>query len=278
VLAQEWEPLELVICDNASTDGTEELCRSLARADERVRYVRQPEDVGAEANFADALARSRGEIFLWLADDDWHGPGYVAACAGLLASERDHALVCGRIRYHRDGELAFTERETNLLSPSAARRVTAYYRTVTLNGPFYGAMRREQAAALPPPRGLGGDWLFVAGLAYLGKVRTAGDVWLGRSLEGVSRDARSLAESYGLPERAARNWHVTVARRAYGDLAHGPLYAGLGPVRRRAVGATAASLVVGRFSWKVWLGRVLVRAGVFARARALLERRRRQRG
>ena len=275
VLAQDWTELELVICDNASTDHTEEVCRRFAQEDERVRYVRRRENIGAEANFHDALELARGEIFMWLADDDWQDAAYVSACAQLLLAEPDHSLVCGRTRYYRGSEFAFAERETNLLASSAARRVTAYYRTVTLNGPFYGAMRREQALRLPRPSGLGGDWLFVAALAYLGKVRTVSAVSLNRSIEGVSKDARSLAVSYGLPERAARNWHVTVARLAYNDIAHGPVYSALGGPRRKAVGATAAALVIGRFSWKVWLGRLLVRIGVFDRARATLERRRR---
>ena len=44
VLAQPYGRLELVISDNASTDGTEEICRGLAGADPRVRYHRQPEN------------------------------------------------------------------------------------------------------------------------------------------------------------------------------------------------------------------------------------------
>jgi glycosyltransferase involved in cell wall biosynthesis len=277
VLAQEWAALELVICDNASTDHTEEICRSFAQEDERIRYVRRPEDIGAEANFQDALSLSRGEIFMWLADDDWQDPSYVSACAQMLLDEPDHSLVCGRIKYFRGAEFAFAERETNLLASSPPRRVTAFYRTVTLNGPFYGAMRREQAIRLSPPSGLGGDWLFVAALAYLGKVRTLTDVSLNRSIEGVSKDARSLAESYGLPERAATNWHVSVARLAYNDVVHGSTYSALGRPQRKVVGATAAALVFTRFAGKVWLGRLLVRVGIFGRARAILEAWRRRR-
>src|ERR1044072_4547572 len=40
VLSQKGVDFELVIADNCSTDGTEELCRELARTDPRVRYLR----------------------------------------------------------------------------------------------------------------------------------------------------------------------------------------------------------------------------------------------
>ncbi len=46
VLGQDHEYIELVISDNASTDGTEEICRELARSDQRIAYFRQPENIG----------------------------------------------------------------------------------------------------------------------------------------------------------------------------------------------------------------------------------------
>ena len=48
-LSQDYPNLEVVISDNASTDGTQAWCEQLARRDSRVRYVRQPNtrDAGA---------------------------------------------------------------------------------------------------------------------------------------------------------------------------------------------------------------------------------------
>ncbi len=50
ILAQSYADFELVISDNASTDNTEEICRAYAQRDRRVRYVRQPTNVGAANN------------------------------------------------------------------------------------------------------------------------------------------------------------------------------------------------------------------------------------
>ena len=46
LLGQTMEDFVLDISDNASTDLTEEICRSYMAADPRVRYVRQPENRG----------------------------------------------------------------------------------------------------------------------------------------------------------------------------------------------------------------------------------------
>ena len=51
VLAQDHQNLELLITDNASTDGTEEVCRELARSDSRIAYHRQPQNIGLLNNF-----------------------------------------------------------------------------------------------------------------------------------------------------------------------------------------------------------------------------------
>ena len=46
LLGQSYEDFELIISDNASTDGTEDICRSYAQQDSRIRYIRQPHNIG----------------------------------------------------------------------------------------------------------------------------------------------------------------------------------------------------------------------------------------
>lgn len=78
VLAQSYGDLELIIADNASDDGTEEVCRRYAAEDPRVRYFRHVENMGAAANFNFTVARAQGEYFKWAAADDVCGLEWVA--------------------------------------------------------------------------------------------------------------------------------------------------------------------------------------------------------
>ena len=63
ILAQTFDDLELVISDNASTDGTEEICRAYAEKDERVRYVLNSENLGAAYNYNQTFHLSSGTYF-----------------------------------------------------------------------------------------------------------------------------------------------------------------------------------------------------------------------
>src|SRR5215471_14033382 len=77
ILDQTFSDFELIICDNASTDETESICRDLAARDPRVRYHRNPANIGAAPNFNKTFELSTGEYFKWLAHDDLHEPTYL---------------------------------------------------------------------------------------------------------------------------------------------------------------------------------------------------------
>ena len=84
LLAQTFTDFELIISDNASTDGTEAICREYAARDPRIRYVRQSENRGAAANFRFVLDEAVGEYFMWAAADDIWGKGFIEKCTNLL--------------------------------------------------------------------------------------------------------------------------------------------------------------------------------------------------
>ena len=70
VLDQTFTDFELIVCDNASTDQTPEICQEFARKDSRIRYLRQEINIGAKANFNRVFEYARGEYFKWIAADD----------------------------------------------------------------------------------------------------------------------------------------------------------------------------------------------------------------
>jgi glycosyltransferase involved in cell wall biosynthesis len=94
ILAQDHVPLEIVISDNWSEDGTREHCLDLAARDPRVRYVRPPEPVGLLANHNFAFARSTGRYVCFFHDDDLYRSTIVSRYAGLLDRHPSVGAVC----------------------------------------------------------------------------------------------------------------------------------------------------------------------------------------
>ena len=142
-MSQDYGNLERLISDNASSDSTEDLCRELCKKDRRIRYIQQQTNRGLEANFREVLSQARGEYFMWLSDDDWLDSTYVSNCATILEGDPEHVLVCGKDRYYRGEEFMFDGPRINLAQESPQERVVHYFQNVSINGMFYGLMRRN---------------------------------------------------------------------------------------------------------------------------------------
>ena len=70
VLNQTFADLRLCIYDNASGDETSDVVEEFRKRDNRVVYVRRPENIGASANFVDGAGRVETPYFSFLPDDD----------------------------------------------------------------------------------------------------------------------------------------------------------------------------------------------------------------
>jgi teichuronic acid biosynthesis glycosyltransferase TuaG len=86
VLAQTHRPVELVVVDDASGDGTVALVEQYARRHPEVRLIRFDERAGPCRRRNDALDVARGELLAWLdADDVWEPRKLELQVAALAA-------------------------------------------------------------------------------------------------------------------------------------------------------------------------------------------------
>jgi len=63
ILNQTYRDFELVISDNNSSDATDEICRRYAETDSRIKYIRQPVNIGASANYSFVFRSARAPHF-----------------------------------------------------------------------------------------------------------------------------------------------------------------------------------------------------------------------
>jgi len=90
-LAQTYRDLEILVSDNCSTDDTEGVVRSFS--DPRIRYVRHPENMGANNNFNYCIREARGEYFLLFHDDDLIDPDLIETCVSATRGHEPVGLV-----------------------------------------------------------------------------------------------------------------------------------------------------------------------------------------
>jgi len=93
LLSQSYSDFELVISDNASTDGTADICRRFEKEDSRIRYIRQPRNIGASPNHNFLIHEARGELFKAASHDDLYHPDLLKLCVAALDEDPDAVLA-----------------------------------------------------------------------------------------------------------------------------------------------------------------------------------------
>ena len=92
---QTFADMEIVVLDNASTDGTDKVIKKFARRDPRVIYKRQPKTVPALQNFSDVLFAATGEYFCWRAYDDLSSSDFIEKLYRKLRDNPGAKLAVG---------------------------------------------------------------------------------------------------------------------------------------------------------------------------------------
>lgn len=110
ILSQTLLPAELIVCDDCSTDGTVAI---LAKYQEQLTYVVNPQQLGLIGNFKKAVSLAAKDNYVALSDqDDIWLPDKLAASAALM-QKMDQSLPC---LVHTD--LVLVDEQLKVLNPS----------------------------------------------------------------------------------------------------------------------------------------------------------------
>lgn len=104
VLQDPSDGFELIVSDNASDDGTEELLCALT--DPRVRVFRHEKNVGMRANWRHCVDMARGSRILILSDDDYVAPRFAEAVLAQRRELEKASLAFTGCRIVRDGSIS----------------------------------------------------------------------------------------------------------------------------------------------------------------------------
>jgi glycosyltransferase involved in cell wall biosynthesis len=138
-LSQTLAPLEVVVCDDGSTD---DLVGALEPFSGRITLLRQ-QNAGAAAARNRAVRAASGEFVVFLDSDDVLHPAYLEALAELAATEPDLDLLSTDVFFEKDGQIVGRFYEENEFAFTNQRRAI-------LSGCFVGwpAVRRARLLAI----------------------------------------------------------------------------------------------------------------------------------
>lgn len=181
VLRQTHTNLEIVCCDNASTDGTAAILARYAEADPRIRVLTNDVNVGAAGNYNLALHQATSDYFAWLSADDILEPTFIERNLGVLIATPDAVgAYAEAIRIDQHGSERGDYREAMAGMRLGAASAGTRFSSAVLGFPaivLFGVYRR-QAMLDTPGHGafIGGDRVFVSEMALKGPIMACGEL------------------------------------------------------------------------------------------------------
>src|SRR5271157_591230 len=145
-LNQTFGDFELILTDNASTDRSEDVCRAYAAKDSRVKYFRNPQNLGAAGNYARCFELSSGEYFRWTPSDDLVSPNLLERAVQILDADPTVMVAYGRTKLI-DGQgniIGDFEENLHLMDDCPSERWKGVQKNLRLGNLHYGLTRSDK--------------------------------------------------------------------------------------------------------------------------------------
>ena len=186
---QTFSDYEIIISDNGSTDATEIIARKFASLDNRIRYFRQPNNLGAEKNFLFVLEQATAKYFMWAACDDLRSDNFLMENIKFLDTNPDYvASTCP----NNFGDANDGKPITFDLTGKVEERFANFLKFCWLShGIFYSVMRTKviRECDILGQSFLGSDWGVDLFLASRGNVNRTNVGFTSFGVSGVSSKA-----------------------------------------------------------------------------------------
>lgn len=201
LVGQDYANLQLVISDNASTDGTADICREYAQRDSRIIVHTNNRNRGSVWNLNHVFRLTDGPLFMWAASDDrWHST-FVSRCFEALRANTRAVIAHPYQQYMTyEGEPLgepFVGFEN--LGVTLRQRWRNALNCWPLHMAYYGLMWREVAARtrLTLLRD-SSDFIFISEMSLQGEIVQVPEVLFWKRLGPTGTEVRRIEDLWGL--------------------------------------------------------------------------------
>lgn len=202
VLAQSFGDFELIVSDDASTDGSLDVARAWAARDERVRVSANSVRLGDYPNRNHVASLARGEFLKYLDSDDLMYPYCIEVMVTLMRNEPRAEIGLSLLRRHTGGPVPM------LLTPRMSFQREFLGSGLFSSGPGAAIMRRETFERLGGFTNAGNasdDLFWLEACANVNVLLLPADLTWYRIHQGRASNDLSASEDYFAVSSAAWN-------------------------------------------------------------------------
>jgi glycosyltransferase involved in cell wall biosynthesis len=173
ILNQTFTDFELIISDNASTDRTGEIAEAYAKRDDRIRYYRSEQNMGAGWNIRRVYELATGKYFKQAAADDVLESDFLRRCVEILESDSDCVVAYARTK-EVDENGTFIKNYVTPMKTDSSDPVERFRGILTTGGDMcyqiFGVMRMSALRQIPPQGSyVNADGVLLARMSLLGR-------------------------------------------------------------------------------------------------------------
>jgi len=109
-LSQTYKNIEIIVSDNNSEDGTEQMMKKLTEKYIQIKYYKNLSNVGMVANWRNCIQKANGEFYSILDDDNYFlYENYLTEAVSIINANENIKLVFGNFLIrHEGGDMLFT--------------------------------------------------------------------------------------------------------------------------------------------------------------------------
>jgi glycosyltransferase involved in cell wall biosynthesis len=146
ILNQTFKDFELIICDDCSTDSTEDVCREFEKRDRRIKYFRHLKNMQMPANCNFGIQKANSDYVAILHDGDRFKPDLIEQWHQAISNNESVGFVfnsIGEIDEHNQVFTSYQDFDEGVVERDQLLKRT-YFRQWRFSSPVYGqAMVRK---------------------------------------------------------------------------------------------------------------------------------------
>lgn len=162
VIDQSYQSLEIIIVNDGSTDGSDEICRSYTEIDKRIKYICQP-NTGVSASRNKGLAIAKGKYICFIDSDDYVDSDYVSSMVDEIKRTAADIVIQG-LKVFVNNKLSKEERFESKFSYVDGLSDELFDKIFYFAGPycklFKSSIIRDFGISFPTDMSYGEDALF----------------------------------------------------------------------------------------------------------------------